>query len=479
MTGDQLRAASALHAVALARTLFDSWWGLALHIGSRAEASAAVPAQVDVLAARGAAGGTSAIIELAAGGQVSVAAPLWHGEELAGVAWVAGLVAAPAGEATPPDELAPVFASVPVTDASERARVAALLGHVAAQVVAHWRTGVPGPAPVRPASEHPFSEIVGRAPSVLALASTLLKVVKSHATVLVHGESGTGKELIARAIHYHGPRAKGPFVVQNCSAFNDNLLESALFGHMRGAFTGAVANQKGLFEVADGGTFFLDEIGDMSPSLQVKLLRVLQEGTFTPVGGTKPVKVDVRIIAASHKDLAAMVAVKQFREDLFYRVNVLKITVPPLRERAVDIPMLAAHFLHKHGKGRALPPIAPAAMAALVAYPWPGNIRELENEMERALVLGGDLPELGLELLSPRIAAALGGGGRIDGHGSLRDRLVGAEADILRAGLVRHAYDLGSLAEELAVPLAALAKKCRLHGLLPDGLAGAARGPRP
>src|SRR5262249_4051680 len=203
---------------------------------------------------------------------------------------------------------------------------------------------------------------------------------------LVHGESGTGKELIARAIHYHGPRAKKPFVVQNCSAFNDNLLESALFGHVRGAFTGAVKDQKGLFEGADGGPFFLDEIGDMSAALQVKLLRVLQEGTFMPVGGTKPVKVDVRIIAASHKDLASMVQHKQFREDLFYRVNVLKITVPPLRERVADIPRLANHFLTKHAADGAAPPrLSQAALARLVAYPWPANIRQLENEIHRIL----------------------------------------------------------------------------------------------
>ena len=187
---------------------------------------------------------------------------------------------------------------------------------------------------------HPFTEIVGDAPAVREVVKLLTKVVRSEATVLVHGESGTGKELIARAIHYHGPRGKKPFIVQNCSAFNDNLLESALFGHVSGAFTGAVKDQKGLFEVADGGTFFLDEIGDMSAALQVKLLRVLQEGTFMPVGGTKPVKVDVRIVAASHKDLQTMVQHKQFREDLFYRVNVLKITVPPLRERVADIPRL-------------------------------------------------------------------------------------------------------------------------------------------
>jgi transcriptional regulator with PAS, ATPase and Fis domain len=272
--------------------------------------------------------------------------------------------------------------------------------------------------------------------------------------VLIQGESGTGKELIARAIHYHGPRAKKTFVVQNCSAFNDNLLESALFGHVRGAFTGAVKDQPGLFQVADGGTFFLDEIGDMSAALQVKLLRVLQEGTFMPVGGTKPVKVDVRVVAASHKDLAAMVAQKQFREDLFYRVNVLKIVVPPLRDRVADIPRLAQFFIGKHwraakGASAGNPPrLSQGALARLVAYAWPGNIRELENEIERMLVLAGDAQELLASMVSPRVAgsAATAGNGR-----SLRDVVANAEADAIVAALGRHAGDRDSAASDLGI----------------------------
>ena len=180
----------------------------------------------------------------------------------------------------------------------------------------------------------------------------LEKIVASESTVLIHGESGTGKELVARAIHYNGPRAKRPFVVQNCSAFNDNLLESALFGHSKGAFTGAVKDKKGLFEMADGGTFFLDEVGDMSPALQVKLLRVLQEGTFTPVGATEVRQVDVRVIAATHKDLQKMVEHNEFREDLYYRINVIKIQIPPLRDRMDDMAILIDHFLRKHYRPR-------------------------------------------------------------------------------------------------------------------------------
>jgi transcriptional regulator with PAS, ATPase and Fis domain len=279
--------------------------------------------------------------------------------------------------------------------------------------------------------------------------------------VLIHGESGTGKELIARAIHYHGPRAKKPFVVQNCSAFNDNLLESALFGHVRGAFTGAVKDQPGLFQVADGGTFFLDEIGDMSAALQVKLLRVLQEGTLTPVGGTKPIKVDVRIIAASHKDLAAMVEKKQFREDLFYRVNVLKITVPPLRERVADIPRLAQHFVTKHWRnpGNA-PRLSQGALARLVAYPWPGNIRELENEMERMLVLAGDAPELTASMVSSRVSGGNGSSPR-----PLRDVVDVAEADAIVAALGRHSGDREAAAADLNVSRGYLDARANALGL--------------
>ena len=303
------------------------------------------------------------------------------------------------------------------------------------------------------------------------LIKLLTKVVRSESTVLVHGESGTGKELIARAVHYHGPRAKGPFVVQNCSAFNDNLLESALFGHVRGAFTGAVKDQKGLFEVADTGTFFLDEIGDMSPALQVKLLRVLQEGTFTPVGGTKPVHVDVRIIAASHKDLAGMVSRREFREDLYYRVNVVKVSVPPLRERVSDIPILAEHFLRKHKKTGGPPCLSDAALDALVRYPWPGNIRELENEIERAMVLGGDASEIGLDVLSPRIATAQAAPpppSPLAGKplsGTLREVMESVEADVILQGLIRTHWNKSQLAKELGISRSYLIQKCSYYGL--------------
>jgi two-component system response regulator HupR/HoxA len=221
--------------------------------------------------------------------------------------------------------------------------------------------------------------------------------------VLIQGENGTGKELVARAIHQGSPRVDRPFVVTNCSAFNDNLLDSELFGHKRGAFTGAVSDKPGLFEIADTGTFFLDEIGDMSPALQVKVLRVLQEGTFNRVGDTDTRKVDVRIIAATNRDLAAMVAAGQFREDLYYRIHVINLTLPPLRERVEDIPILAGYFLGKQRHGSRDKTLSSGCLGKMMGYPWPGNVRELENEIERLVVLSGDDARIDEDLLSSRI----------------------------------------------------------------------------
>jgi transcriptional regulator with PAS, ATPase and Fis domain len=240
---------------------------------------------------------------------------------------------------------------------------------------------------------------------MLALFKMLERVQRSDATVLVLGENGTGKELVARGIHLASRRAAKQFVATNCSAFNDNLLESEMFGHRRGAFTGAVADKPGLFESADGGTFFMDEVGDMSPALQVKLLRVLQEGTFMPVGGTESKKVDVRIVAATNRDLTAMVKAGTFREDLFYRLHVVSLRVPPLRERRDDIPVLVQHFLAKLEKReKRTKVITPRTLERLVAHAWPGNVRELENEMERLWVLTGEDGVIDEDQLSPAIA---------------------------------------------------------------------------
>jgi two-component system response regulator HupR/HoxA len=260
--------------------------------------------------------------------------------------------------------------------------------------------------PERPLKIESYGGIVGAADTMKALFRMLERIKNSDATVLVLGENGTGKELVARGIHAHSRRASKAFVATNCSAFNDNLLESELFGHKRGSFTGAVVDKPGLFQVADGGTFFMDEVGDMSPALQVKLLRVLQEGMFMPVGGTETKKVDVRIIAATNRDLSSMVKEGSFREDLYYRLHVVSLKVPNLRDRKDDIPLLVDHFLEKlgkrDGKQKAL---TQRALAQLVSHAWPGNVRELENEMERVWVLSGDDRVIDEDLLSPSVRA--------------------------------------------------------------------------
>ena len=297
-----------------------------------------------------------------------------------------------------------------------------------------------------------YHGIIGGAPNMQDMYVMLDRCAPSDATVLIQGENGTGKELVARAIHEGSERRDRKFIVTNCSAFNDNLLDSELFGHKRGAFTGAVSDKPGLFEIADSGTFFLDEIGDMSPALQVKLLRVLQEGTLTPVGATKPVKVDVRIVAASHKDLQAMVAAGQFREDLFYRIHVINVTLPPLRERRDDIPLLIEHFLARHRRQRPKR-LMPDTAARMLAYPWPGNVRELENEIERVVVLAGDEPMIGPELLSPRIRQwAPAEESEIEAQpDSLPAAVEALEKRMIGAAMRRHGGNKTRAAEELKV----------------------------
>ncbi|MBF0107701.1 MAG: sigma-54-dependent Fis family transcriptional regulator [Magnetococcales bacterium] len=241
--------------------------------------------------------------------------------------------------------------------------------------------------------------IIGKSPRMQKLYKLIEKVASSQSTVLIHGESGTGKELIARALHDLSPRADQPFIPVNCGAIPEDLLESELFGHVKGAFTGAANNRMGRFELANGGSLFLDEIGDMSPKLQVKMLRVLQEKMVDPVGATKPIRVDVRVITATHKNLEMEVAQSRFREDLFYRLNVVPINVPPLRDRIVDIPLLVEHFLKKCDSPIVENFISEEIMELLKIYPWPGNVRELENLIERLTILADgqvkpeDLPE--------------------------------------------------------------------------------------
>jgi DNA-binding NtrC family response regulator len=250
--------------------------------------------------------------------------------------------------------------------------------------------------------------IVGSSPAMLALFRMIDKVAPTSCTVLITGENGTGKELVARAIHQASPRAAQPFIAANCSAFNDNLLESELFGHRRGAFTGAHVDKRGLFEEADGGTFLLDEVGDMSPALQVKLLRVLQEGTFMPVGGTQTKKVEVRIIAATNKDLATMVRSGAFREDLYYRLHVVALRTPALRDRGEDLEVLIQTFMERlSARDQRKKTLDAATLAKLKNHRWPGNVRELQNEIERIWVLSGEDRTIGPEHLSRAIGEGL------------------------------------------------------------------------
>ena len=250
-----------------------------------------------------------------------------------------------------------------------------------------------------------FKEVIGTSLPMLKMFDLIAKVVDTPTTVLIQGETGTGKELIARVIHYNGPLKDKPLIAENCGALPENLLESQLFGHVRGAFTGAVANKKGLFELADGGTIFLDEIGEMSMPMQVKLLRVLQDGQFRPIGSDTTRKVNVRIIAATNKNLEEEIEKGNFREDLFYRINVFQITPPPLRERREDIPLLAGHFLEKyaHRMRKPTPALTSQTANLLMLYDWPGNVRELENEMERALTMAAGQEFLHAEVLSSKI----------------------------------------------------------------------------
>ena len=265
------------------------------------------------------------------------------------------------------------------------------------------------------ATRNSLDNIIGISPVMEKLKQTIRTVASTQSTVLIYGESGTGKELVARAVHSCSPRASESFVSINCGAFPETLLESELFGYVKGAFTGATQNKRGLFEVADGGTIFLDEIGEMNLTMQVKLLRVLQERCVRPVGGTDEIAIDVRVIAATNRDLEKQVAENTFREDLYYRLNVIPITVPPLRDRREDLPLLVNHFLKKYvsAAGKSISRVNPGCLSTLASYDWPGNVRQLENAIERAVALESG-EELHVELPAERArarAAAAGAGG--------------------------------------------------------------------
>jgi two-component system response regulator HupR/HoxA len=310
------------------------------------------------------------------------------------------------------------------------------------------------------------------------------RIIDSELPVLIQGGSGTGKELIARAIHFNGPRASKAFVTENCAALPDTLLESELFGHARGAFTGAHRRKTGLLEQADGGTLFLDEIGDMSVEMQKKLLRVLQEGEFRPVGSDSRIQVNVRLLAASNRDLEDLVREGSFREDLFYRVHVLTVNLPDLRERRDDVPLLAEHLLARAAReaGKPAPTLAAETLAALLAYDWPGNVRELENEMRRLVVLAGEhaLPEhLSTAIVERRSlhgpvrpsqspsgtpsepGASESGGGAAD----IRAAVADLERRSIEAALARARGNKSRAAADLGISRFALQRKLDKYGL--------------
>jgi len=310
---------------------------------------------------------------------------------------------------------------------------------------------------------HRVEGIIGESGRMQEVLSLVRRVAGSDATILIQGESGTGKELIARAIHYASPRAGAPLVSVNCAALPETLLESELFGHEKGAFTGAVAARKGRFELADGGSLFLDEIGDLPLHLQVKLLRVLQEREFERVGSSRPVAVNVRLLAATHRDFEALVRAGRFRDDLYYRINVVSISLPPLRERREDIPLLLDHFVEKFSRrnGKRIGGLTREAREALLRYDYPGNVRELENLVERAVILTRD-EVIGLEDLPLGVKEREG---ETSGETSLTVLVEGLERRMIREALARADGVQTQAAEILGISERVLRYKLKKYGL--------------
>ncbi len=311
------------------------------------------------------------------------------------------------------------------------------------------------------------TDIIGESAAMHAVFDQLRKVMDTRVSVLITGETGTGKELIAAALHYWSQRRDKLFVAQNCAALPENLLESELFGHKKGAFTGATEDKKGLFEVADQGTLFLDEVGEMPLSLQAKLLRVLQEGEVRPVGASRSRKVDVRIVAATNRDLEVEVKEGRFREDLFYRLQVFPLRLPPLRERPEDIPLLAGHFLKRYVKefGRSIEGFSQQAMECLAAYAWPGNVRELENEVQRLILRADEGEFVAEEHISERRGATKTARVPKPKKGTLKEMMGEVERALLRDALAAHDNNKTATAKTLGMTREGLYKKLKLHGM--------------
>jgi len=326
--------------------------------------------------------------------------------------------------------------------------------------------------------KYSFSNIIGKSAAMQKVFDLIARVAKTRASVLITGESGTGKELVARAIHFNSQRREAPFVVLNCGAIPETLMESELFGHVKGAFTGASRDKKGLFEAADGGSIFLDEIGELTPPLQVKLLRVLQERRIKPVGGVTEREVDVRVIAATNKVLEDEVREARFREDLYYRLNVITVHLPPLRERQEDIPHIAEHFLHKYTRemGKEIHSIAPDAAAALMNYRFVGNVRELENIIERAVTFEGS-DELTIDSLPRSLVEEQSPLGDFKGNVFLPERGVDLEAilaDIEKTFLMKALERAGGVKTEaakiLGISFRSIRYKLEKYGVSDDDL---------
>jgi DNA-binding NtrC family response regulator len=314
-----------------------------------------------------------------------------------------------------------------------------------------------------------FENLIGSGPAMQRVFETIQKVAETDLTVLVRGESGTGKELVAQALHQRSPRKDRPFVAVNCAAISAELVESELFGHEKGAFTGADARRAGRFEAAHGGTVFLDEIGDMAPATQAKVLRVLQERSLERVGGTQPIEVDVRVVAATHRDLEAEVRQGRFREDLYYRLRVVEVELPPLRERSQDVPALALRFLEQVNErlGREKQRIGEAALAALVRHPWPGNVRELRNAIEGASVLAGGatLVEADLRLDGAPANEAPASGAPLSFAEAKKRSVEGFERAYLLDALRAHDGNVSRTAEAIGMVRQSLQQKIRELGL--------------
>lgn len=313
----------------------------------------------------------------------------------------------------------------------------------------------------------PPMNIIGNTPPMQEMFRVIKTIASTNTTVLIQGESGTGKELVARSIHFQSMRSGGPFIAANCGAIPEPLLESELFGHLKGSFTGAIADKRGLLEAANGGTFFLDEVGDLYPTTQVKLLRVLEDRKVTPVGGTTPRQIDVRFVTATNKDLKKEIDEGRFREDLYYRLNVIPIVLSPLRDRKEDIRLLAGHFLAKYAKeiGKKITRLHPRSMDLLLAYRWPGNVREMENLIQRAVALAEDDEPISIETPAPAQEKAESSVALPAEGMDMEEHLANIERELIEEALTRAQGKMTRAAELLGLTFRSMRYKVKKYGL--------------